>query len=321
MKDFCFKNSQTALPFLKFFNGESMVNSVEKKCFDSFLVDYSKSQEKNIGWSAVAYAIEKLYDDKLVLFLIKTYGVGELEYASRIKSWQKNPNDIECKNILITCVRKDRLLLFKEILSSKPNIDVNQILEYTMRFAPTLPANPYPVEHRVKVSRILQIIIRESQNAFDYLELLFNKAANANFPEHYCTSANTNPFNSYCLCEAIKIGSLELVKYLLRKGALPNTVGSRSDQPSAFQLAVSTNRLDIAETLIQEMRNTDKLKYLYIAIKENDLEVAKLLLKYGTNPFEGGMASCPYATALLQNRTTFVDLFASEAGGKFFSKL
>ncbi len=309
-----------------------MISVVEKEYFDEFLINYSQSEEKKFGWSETAYAIEKLYNEKLVLFLIEKFGTGDLVYLSGEKDWRKNKADITCKNILITCIRQDRLLLFKTILSALPDLSVNNISEYVLRHS----SNRSIREVKLAETRILQIIVRESKNALEYLKPLFDRGADVNLVELYSKNENIPGSPSYTLCEAVNTGNLDLINYLLQKSQKrpnPWRKGIFGKHASPLELAFVNKRLDIAETLLayvnkfdipentnHQLHALEKTIHLHWAVSNNDFEAAKLLIKYGADPIAKAMCyggiKTPYEMALLGGRIAILDLFSSVVFGQ-----
>ncbi|KAK2723984.1 hypothetical protein QYM36_002353 [Artemia franciscana] len=92
----------------------------------------------------------------------------------------------------------------------------------------------------------------------------------------------TNVYGETPLGTAIKTSNLDLVKLLLKLGANPNC-------EECLHLAVEKGRADMCELLIDsgaklDAMNANKDTPLLTAIRNNNLELVKLLLKRGANP-------------------------------------
>ncbi|KAK2706236.1 hypothetical protein QYM36_016318 [Artemia franciscana] len=92
----------------------------------------------------------------------------------------------------------------------------------------------------------------------------------------------TNVHGETPLGTATKTSNLDLVKLLLKRGANPNC-------EECLHLAVEKGRADMCELLIDsgaklDAMNANKDTPLLIAIRNNNLELVKLLLKRGANP-------------------------------------
>jgi hypothetical protein len=160
--------------------------AVTKESFQNFLNDYYSSKEKAI-WQEVVYALEQDYDDDLIIYSIKRFGLQSPVYLSRKLSqntsidfkdrriyWNNYTEDkspVDVKSVLITCVRKKRLHLFEELLCYFSNNYKNVISEYRFEYD---YKNKKVYDNPVYERQISNIIIIEIDGLADYLTVLIN---------------------------------------------------------------------------------------------------------------------------------------------------
>jgi|694.fasta_scaffold04531_23 hypothetical protein len=264
---------------------------VTKESFQNFLKDYFSSKEKTI-WQEVIYALEKDYDDDLIIYSLNKFGLQSPVYLSRKLSghtsidfkdrrihWDNYTEDkspVDVKNILITCVRKKRLHLFEELLYYFSSKYKDAISEYRFEYY-TNAYNYIPVYER----RISNIIIRETSNYMDYLMMLVNYF-NINVYTISIFNFSDYPTNVYPIELAFEKLDSELIKYLFDNGSRDDvTIKGRS----LFFWSILHNRADIAEILL-EKHPGNATSFLFDAITLKNKDAIILCLNYGADPLK-----------------------------------
>jgi ankyrin repeat protein len=248
--------------------------------FQKFLQDYSSSAERAY-WSETVYAIEKNYSDEMVVFCLKKIGVDDPVYTSKlINTSPRDGEETEYKNILITCIRKNKPEILDQILSLKPYWKVN-VSEHFKHYY-----SNYGLQ-KIKERKILNVAIEDSENSVEFLKILFKYGVDVNNSENYIThpyyynyQKGEDHIRSPLISAVIK-GKLEDVKLLLTMGAYSNISVPQRDSP--LYLAISNDHLDIAETLLENNAHTFDGS-LHYAVTFGKKDAVILLLNYGADP-------------------------------------
>src|SRR6185295_6009449 len=151
--------------FLFIFISSNCFGDLNPTEFQQFYKEYTNSQEKQtLGWSEIVFALEKNYNDDIIIFCQNKFGLYDLTYKSKIIKKNSNVEAEEFKNIIITCIVKNRPETLKYILEKTTPIQINAS-EYTKK-------NTHPVNAKVKERKILHIAIEDSDNSLNFLQIL-----------------------------------------------------------------------------------------------------------------------------------------------------
>lgn len=236
-----------------------------------FIKEYSASPEKHIGWSKIIYAIEKDFDDDLARFYIEKEGFVNPIYK-RQKNWRQDNSPIQQNNVLITCLRKNKLELIHAILQSKnpPMIDAKECW-----FAKDM----YSRTEEIKERRILNIAIEECTNSLELVQTLLDYGADLNSVETYksdpygCGNSKSINYSRTPLEAAIIVKKYDIAKYLVERGATFN---------GKLPLIITYGDLDLLEFFLQI--GASPYEGLETSVRLRDKEALILLLNYGANP-------------------------------------
>lgn len=263
-------------------------SSLTRESFQDFLKDYYSSNERTL-WPEVIYALEKDYEDDLIIYCLDKFGLQDPIYISRQLSrhssiefekkrihWDNYTEDkspVDVKNILITCARKKRLHLFEVLLCHFSNKYKKSISEYRFEYY-RAGYNYLPVYER----QISNIIINEIDNYMEYLKILI-RYYNINI---YTISIFnfSDGSNIYPIELAFEKLDSELIQFLLDNGSRYDVnIKGRS----LFFWSIQNNRADLAEILL--MKNSgNATPYLIDAITLKNKNGVILCLNYGADP-------------------------------------
>jgi len=246
------------------------LESIELK---KFISNYNVSNEKALNWSKAIYAIENDLDE-IALFFIKKEGVGGPNYDSRSLYFNgKDKTPLYSKNILITCVRKNKINILNSILNCKypPNIHAE---EYWIVWDDIFRKNTV----KIKEKKILNISIEESSNSLEIVKILVNSGIELNKPEHYATEPkyDLRPLYVYSrtpLEAAIMSKKFDVAKYLVESGANSNGI---------IGYAIKYGDLDLIEFFL--LKGASPSGALQAAIDNNNKEAVIMSLNFGADP-------------------------------------
>ena len=251
----------------------------------NFIKAYSQSEEKKQGWSETAYAIEKDYDNDVVLFCIQKLGVQNPIYTVKYPNPQVAPDGRIFKHVLITCMRKNRLDIFAVLIDK---VNPNEAREYARRDALYRGCSQFDDANE---RRILNIAIEEIDNGIDFLKILISRGINVNQEEYYKEILPNNRelkdvYRRTALITAILKEKVKEIELLLNANADVNKQGNGSmasypgygNRPVDHSIRI--RRVDILALLINKGAILDE-SCLISAIYQRSVEALRLLFKSG----------------------------------------
>lgn len=290
---------------------------VTQESFQFFLKDYFSSNERTF-WPETIYALEKDYDDDMIIFCLDKFGLKSPIYLSRnatgdfvkkLVGWGNNKTPIDVKNLLIECVKKKRLSLLKVLLPYFSENDIRYISEYRLSYDPQYKPKGGYTDTKIEYERqVLNIVIREVEDCLEYVELFLQYGVYVNsqdFPER-----NTP------LSEAFAKLNKPLIKFLLDNKANPNVPFASNLHVVYWEFhplnllhwTIEQNRLDLAEMLLEKGTCIDADAKLSFAISIRNVNAVILLLNFGADPLNKRGIKTPLELAFEVNDPEIIDI-------------
>ncbi len=184
------------------------VENVSPTTYQRFLREYTETKKSGkFDWSEVAFAIEMNYDE-IAMHCLEKLPLGNIDYTCF---------EIERRNLLLTCVKKNKLDILIAIFDKYPNIKANGS-EYVINQRKIGPA-------RIQERQILNVAI-DRDNCLEWVKLLADFGADLNKCENHFVFPNAIGYKSYDhtpLQEAIFKNKLDVLEFLLERGINPDT--------------------------------------------------------------------------------------------------
>ncbi len=243
--------------------------------YNSLLRNIIQVLGQGLDWSKAIYAIERDLDE-IALFYIAREDIGSLDYDSRSRDFRDDKTPLYKQNILITCIRKNKIDLFNAILNSKFNLTNLDATEYWIIWR----YQPLNMQVRIKEKRILNILIEEYENCFDLVKTLIDYGISLDTPEIYCVEEIITPdwmpvpiYTRTPLSAAIQSKKYDIAKYLVERGANFNEI---------LPEAILYGNLDLIEFFL--LRGLSPYEGMQTAIYMNNKAAVILLLNFVADP-------------------------------------
>jgi ankyrin repeat protein len=224
-------------------------------------------------------------------------------YNKKILSWGNSKNDIDVYNIFITCIRKNRYDLLKILLMYFPDHRYS-IFEYRISYKPRYVQSKYYETSIAYERNVLNIIIQEKDNLYNYLDLFIYHNTDINSTD---MPGSVTPLNLACIKQEV-----DLVTYLIEKGARPTSYHLR--------WAFENNFLHLSELILNKANyliNSSELEHA-IFIKNKD--AVRLLLNKGADPLPTTVNKTPLDVALEVNDLEIIDILMEAIHSKKYKE-
>lgn len=256
-------------------------NSIKTE-LNAFIQLYNNSQEKLLGWSSIAYAIENDYD-AIAEFLIKKSENFNKRYEVKI-NFKNSQENIHQKYPFLTAISKGKISLVSLMAKNINFYDTQELWRL----------NGYLIRER----GALQVAITDSPNSFEMVQILLKSGANVNYgddiqtdpsgrmsvfkPLTFAILAKRLDIAELLICykasadidsllHSIRIGFLEGVTFLLKHGV-------KVDKTALWE-AIHQNNSNALMLLLKDNKSELELEMITYADTKGFNEVADILMK------------------------------------------
>jgi hypothetical protein len=250
--------------FLCVFTNFCCYGKVAQASLDAFIRDYVESNEKKeFDWPEVTYALEKDYDDDIVLFCLENFNSSlDQHYQKEIGDFW---SDKYFHHLAVTSLRKNRLVIFNALVVKMGDDHTLITKAYEVEQLWDVKYHPGAIL-KSKAIPILNIVIEECDNSLELVDLLIDLGVDINqiVFENLITKSTT-------LVSAINKQKLDVVGFLIEKGA------NDFNKYLGMRAAIRNNDKDAVILLLASGVIPDKSTVNY-SLNAEDPEIADLII-------------------------------------------